>query len=272
MPVNPGSTTGLLLRDSHLSVMRRVIGALLLREMLTRYGRNNIGFLWLFVEPTIFVAIVVIVRSFVKSVGVTLSIPVVAFALTGWISMLLWRNMASRCIGAHKSNMSLLYHQPVTMLDVYIARVTLEFLSITTALVVLGVLFYLAGLSPAPENMLQVFCAWMLFAWFGIALGWTIGGLSEKSTLVVIIWRPMSFVLMICSGIFYLADSLPHNIREVALWLPMLHALEFLREGWFGSLFQAHYDLFYLIICNLVLTFSGLVLVRQIGTDLADDD
>ncbi|MFN5779339.1 MAG: capsule polysaccharide export ABC transporter permease, partial [Novosphingobium sp.] len=35
-------------------VQRRVIGALLLREMLTRYGRNNIGFLWLFVEPMLF--------------------------------------------------------------------------------------------------------------------------------------------------------------------------------------------------------------------------
>jgi ABC-type polysaccharide/polyol phosphate export permease len=31
-----------------------VLGALLIRELLTRYGRHNIGFLWLFVEPMIF--------------------------------------------------------------------------------------------------------------------------------------------------------------------------------------------------------------------------
>lgn len=32
-------------------IQKRVIGALLMREIITRYGRNNISFLWLFVEP-----------------------------------------------------------------------------------------------------------------------------------------------------------------------------------------------------------------------------
>ena len=32
----------------------RVLGALLIREVITRYGRHNIGFLWLFVEPMLF--------------------------------------------------------------------------------------------------------------------------------------------------------------------------------------------------------------------------
>ena len=36
------------------TIQLRVIWALLLRESLTRYGRHNIGFLWLFVEPMLF--------------------------------------------------------------------------------------------------------------------------------------------------------------------------------------------------------------------------
>ena len=32
-------------------IQRRVVWALTLREILTRYGRHNIGFLWLFAEP-----------------------------------------------------------------------------------------------------------------------------------------------------------------------------------------------------------------------------
>ena len=35
-------------------IQLRVIGALLIRESLTRYGRHNIGFLWLFAEPMFF--------------------------------------------------------------------------------------------------------------------------------------------------------------------------------------------------------------------------
>src|SRR4051795_5789965 len=99
MPSNEfAAPTGALLRDSSWMINRRVIGALLLREMLTRYGRNNIGFLWLFVEPMLFTFIVVAIRSFLRPISG--DIPMVAFAITGWPSMMLWRNMPGRLIGA----------------------------------------------------------------------------------------------------------------------------------------------------------------------------
>jgi ABC-type polysaccharide/polyol phosphate export permease len=37
-----------------IAVQNRVWGALFLREIQTRYGRRNIGFAWLFLEPLIF--------------------------------------------------------------------------------------------------------------------------------------------------------------------------------------------------------------------------
>jgi hypothetical protein len=37
-----------------LQTQLRVLYALLARELLTRYGRHNIGFVWLFAEPMLF--------------------------------------------------------------------------------------------------------------------------------------------------------------------------------------------------------------------------
>ena len=37
-----------------LRIQQRVIWALLMREIITRYGRHNIGFMWMFVEPMLF--------------------------------------------------------------------------------------------------------------------------------------------------------------------------------------------------------------------------
>jgi ABC-type polysaccharide/polyol phosphate export permease len=250
--------------------MRRVIGALLLRELFTRYGRNNIGFLWVFVEPMLVVAVMVGFRVLMKSAGYTLTIPIVAFALTGWTSMLLWRQMPSRCIGALKSSLSLLYHKPVTITDVFIARVILEFCAYTTVFVVLAIVSYAMGWVPAPEDALQMLWGWLLFGWFAVGLGWTVGGLSEKSATVEYVWRALSLILMFSSGVFFLAESIPPYLRDILLWLPMLNMVEYLREGWFGSLFNAHYDIFYVVCWNLVLTFSGLSLVRQVGTDLTE--
>lgn len=47
-----------------LAIQRRVIGALLMREIITRYGRNNIGFLWLFVEPLLMTFVIVLMWKF----------------------------------------------------------------------------------------------------------------------------------------------------------------------------------------------------------------
>lgn len=82
-----------------LRVNQRILGALLVREMLTRYGRHNIGFLWLFVEPMLFTLGVTALWTATKSVHGS-DLPIVAFALTGYSSVLLWRNMPGRCIGA----------------------------------------------------------------------------------------------------------------------------------------------------------------------------
>lgn len=78
-------------------VQQRIVVALLMREILTRFGRHNIGFLWLFVEPMLFTLGVTALWTATKSVHGS-NLPIVAFALTGYSSVLLWRNMPSRCI------------------------------------------------------------------------------------------------------------------------------------------------------------------------------
>lgn len=270
MPSSAEAKAGALLKDSAWSIHRRVIGALLVRELLTRYGRNNIGFLWLFVEPAGFVLIVTIIWSAVRSIHGS-DLPIVAFAITGYTSLLAWRNTASRCIGAVRSNKALLFHRQVTILDIFTARILLELIAISTVLTGLSLAFYAFGWLELPEDALQVVSAWTLLAWFAAGLGLTIGGLSEKAEVVGRFWHPFSYVLMTMSGVAFIVDALPPAAREHALWMPMLNAVEYLREGWFGSAMRAHYDLPYLIGFNVALTLFGLILVRQIGFDSSDE-
>lgn len=266
-----GHDTGVLLKDSPWTITRRVVGALLIRELLTRYGRSNIGFLWLFVEPMLFTVIVSAVWSATRSIHGS-TIPIVAFALTGYSSLLLWRNMPGRCIGAVHSNRTLLYHRQVKILDVFAARILLEVLAVSGSLVVLALAFSAMGVLSLPENSLQVFGGWVLLAWFATGLGLTIGGLSEKFDVVKKLWGPFTYVLLPFAGTAYIVDILPPAMQQIVVWLPMLNAVEYLREGWFGSVMHGHYDIPYLMLCNLALTFVGLSLVRQIGTDTATEE
>ena len=262
--------TGILLKSTPWKVQRRVLSALVMRELLTRYGRNNIGFLWLFLEPMLFTLAITVFWAATRSIHGS-SIPITAFALTGYSSVLLWRNMVSRCINAIETNTSLLYHRQVTVTDVYFARIILEFLAISTSFVALGFILFMMDWMKPPEDALHVLGGWLALSWFAAALALTIGGIAEKVTIVGKLWPPFAFILFAFSGVAFLVDTLPPGVQSAVLWLPMVSGLEYMRDGWFGSSFRAHYDMEYVLIVNLLATFAGLSLVRQIGLDASEE-
>ncbi|WP_313330404.1 ABC transporter permease [Sphingobium yanoikuyae] len=245
-------------------VQRRVLGALLLREVLTRFGRRNLGFLWIFVEPMMFTLGVTAMWNFMKATHGS-NLPITAFAVTGYSSVLLWRNMPARCIHALQPNQALLYHRHVRIIDIFLARLLLEAGGATTSFILLASFFTFIGWIDLPEDILQVFSGWLMLAWFGASSAITLGILSEEYELVDKLWHPASYLLFPLSGAAFLVDALPAEGQKYILALPMVHGLEYLREGYFGSKIHAHYDLGYMAAINSCLTLIGLLAVKKIG-------
>lgn len=247
-----------------LAVQRRVVGALMMREVITRFGRYNLGALWLIGEPMIFT---LGVAALWTAAGLSRSsaIPIVAFAITGYSSVLMWRNTVGRCASAIQSNFSLLFHRNVKVIDVMLARILLEIAGATGSFMVLVLFFVGIEWIEPPQDLLPVLFGWLMLAWFGLALSLTIGAATAYSPLVDRVWQPMSYLLFPLSGAAFMVDWLPPNAREVILWLPMVHSVEYIREGYFGAVATYHYDMGYMGTCNLMLTLVGLWLVRDAG-------
>jgi ABC-type polysaccharide/polyol phosphate export permease len=258
---NGGRRSGLA---ESFSIQRRVIGALLMREVLTRYGRHNVGFLWLFVEPMMFTLGVTALWTALKSVHGS-SIPITAFALTGYSSVLLWRNMPNRCIGAIQPNLALMYHRNVRIIDVFLSRLILEAAGASISFLLLSVVFIALGWVNMPEDMLLVLVGWFMLAWFGMALAILLAAFAEEYEAIDKLWHPASYLLFPLSGAAFLVDALPLQAQNFVLYLPMVHAVECLRDGFFGSQMNPHYDLWYMAVINLVLTFFGLLQTYRIS-------
>jgi len=246
------------------AIQRRVIWALILREILTRYGRHNIGFLWLFAEPMLFTLGVTAIWTAAKAVHGS-NLPIVAFAITGYSSVLLWRNMPSRCVGAIAPNLGLLYHRNVRPFDIYVARLILEAAGAGMSFVFLVLFFHFIGLLDLPEDVLQVAAGWLMIAWFGMGLALFVGALSQFSETVEKLWHPTAYLLFPLSGAAFLVDALPLEAQRYVLLLPMVHGVEFLREGYFGSQVTAHYDIGYMAAWNTLLTLLGLAQTRKLS-------
>ncbi len=247
-----------------LKTERRVIFALLLREIITRYGRHNIGFLWLFVEPMLFTLSVTLLWAGLKLNHVS-TLPITAFAVTGYSSILLWRNMPGRLIGCVGPNLALMYHRQVKVIDVFIARLLLEFMGATISFIALTIIFTTFNWMTWPEDLLKVTIGWLLLAWFGGSLAILLGAFAEEYEIIEKLWHPLAYMIMPLSGAGFIVDSLPKVGQEYILYLPMINAVEYLREGFFGSAVTSHYDIAYMVTANSIMTAIGLSKTRLIS-------
>ncbi len=232
-----------------------------MREIITRYGRDNLGFLWLFVEPMIFTLGVAALWT-ASGMQHGSSLPIVAFAITGYSSVLLWRNCVSRCCMAIQSNLNLLYHRNVRILDIFLTRIVLEISGATISFTLLCLVFVWADWMQAPVDPLKVLAGLGMLAWFGFSLALVIGAGTAYSDVAEKLWHPASYLLFPMSGAAFMVDWLPSAMQQTVLLLPMVHGVELLRDGYFGNAVRTHYDIGYMSLACMALTICGLYLAR----------
>lgn len=247
-----------------LKIQARVVGALLLREVITRYGRHGIGVLWLVVEPMMF-TLGVAALWYLAKLHVYSSIPIIAFAITGYSSVLVWRNATNRCSNAIKVNLGLMYHRNVKAVDILLARVLLEIAGGTASICILTIFFAFIGAMDWPADILMVIFGWLLLSWFAVAMGMIVGAITENSETFERVWHILTYLLFPLSGAVYMVHWLPTAVQKTVLMLPMVHGVEILRHGYFGQLVPTYEDPAYFALINLILTLIGLFLARQAG-------
>jgi ABC-type polysaccharide/polyol phosphate export permease len=247
-----------------LATQRRVIFALLMREVITRFGRENLGVLWLVGEPMIFTLGVATLWA-AAGLNHGSAIPIVAFAVTGYSSVLMWRNATGRCSSAVQQNRQLLFHRNVQVIDVLLTRILLEIGGATASFIALSLIFIFIGWMPMPSDPLLVIEGWLMLAWFGASLALLIGAGTAFSETVERLWHPAAYLLFPMSGAAFMVEWLPAKLQSVVLLLPMVHGVELVREGYFGGIVRTHYNLPYMAMCCLILSLAGLYVAREAG-------
>jgi len=248
----------------------RVIHALMIRELTTRYGRDNIGFLWIMVEPLLFAGLVALIWHFMygetkHGVGIT------AFIVTGYIPITLFRHGVARSVAIFTANSSILYHRQVKILDFIVVRLLIELLGGMMAFVFIAGVLMVFDQFPVPTDIGLTIAGWMIYAFFSFSICLIIAPLSEMSEVVEKFVPVTTYVMIPFSGLFTLAEWLTPTMREYLMWSPFVSGMEMLRKGIWGDQITAYYYPWYTISCSVVATMIGLVLCRRVRRTLAVD-
>jgi capsular polysaccharide transport system permease protein len=246
-----------------LFVQVRVVRALILREVMTRYGRHNIGFAWIFAENLLFTSAVV--SFWLATHGTNIrGLSIISFSVLGYSMVLLWRNCVNRVIKAVEPNKSLLYHRQVKVLDIYVARISLELIASTGSFMFVYFLLLSFGFLDWPQSPHLFVGGWFSLLAVAGSIALVVGPWSEISELLDRVWHILTYILFPLSGAFLVVDWVPPAGQNFLFWIPLVHSAEMIRSGYYGASYHAHYDLVYVCVFVCVAVCLGMLLIRQV--------
>lgn len=246
----------------------RLLGALIMREMATRFGRQGLGFAWLVGEPLIFCFGVIILWSMTKP-PYEHGVAVAPFVMTGYMSLIMVRHMISQLTTAIQSNKGLLYHRQIKPTHIILARIILEFGGNTIALIIVYSALLLLGQISLPHDYLLLYGGWVLFTLNGVGIALILAGLTMFFEIFERLNSLIGYLMIPLSGAFFMVAWMPENVRHLYLMVPMVHGVEMLRAGVFGDSVKTYYDWFYPAAAGAGMSILGLLMISA-GRDRVD--
>jgi capsular polysaccharide transport system permease protein len=227
-----------------ISVQIRCLRALMIREMMMRYGRNSLGFIWVFIEPMLLCVGVMILWSLSRD-PFEHGVPIVAFVFTGYMPLTLWRHITNKSVRVFRGNSNLLYHRHVTLLDVFFTGVVLEFAGTTTALFLVGATLVAIGAIDPPHDIGLVVGGWMLMGLLATGFASGLAILTDCFEIAEKFIPPVQYLMIPLCGFVFMVSWLPTSAQHLALYIPTVHCYEMIRSGFFGGTVDAYYSPWY---------------------------
>jgi capsular polysaccharide transport system permease protein len=238
----------------------RIIGALMMREMTTRFGREGLGFAWVIGEPLLFCLGVLVLWTIIKP-SYEHGLRIGPLVMTGYMCLLLLRHQIQFSLSALEANIGLLYHRRIGIMHIFFARSLLEFAGATAAFVIVYVVLLALRQVELPHDWLLLYGGWITMAWcsFGVAL--IFAGLAIRYDLMERLVPVLSYSMIPLSGAFFMVGWIPAQYRDAYLLVPLPHGIEMVRAAVFGEFVHTYYDPVYAWISGSVMVILGMILL-----------
>lgn len=251
-----------------LAVQGAVVKALLMRDLQARFGRHNIGYLWVICEPLMLASVITVLHTLATHGERSHGIAPFTFILTGYCLFMVFRSATTRSDGVLRASEALLYHRMISPLDIMLAQAILDFLAAISALILLESMGIVLGLSEFPARPIYLIGAVILLGWFAFSISLLVATYSYRSPLVERLVHPLTYFTGPLSGAMFSMSFLPSSVRGYMAWNPMMSIFEMARYGQFQHASEIWIYTSYVIAVTAFLTFWGLIEIRRVRREI----
>ena len=241
----------------------RVLVALMLRDLKSRFFGSVFGHLVVIAWPLSHVLILLIVNIAAGRLVPYGDSGALWFA-TGVVPFMAFSYIARFMMLGIVFNKPLLVFPQVKITDILFARAVLEILNAGLVIVILCVMFWVYGINFVPIYPVQAFFALGACMLLGLGFGFV-------HSIIAVGFRPwitgyalLNIIMWITSGVFFVAHSLPEPIRYLESFNPIVQGIEWMRSAYYEGYGSGFLDKEYLIGFSLFSICLGLLLERFI--------
>ena len=215
-----------------LAVSLRVIWAVMLRDLRTRFFNHGLGYLVALAFPLGHCLILLGVWTLLGRPAPYGDSAVVFFG-TALAPFMSWLYMSRYIMLSLLMNRPLLAFPAVKLLDIVFGRAALETLGSCAMVAVLAGLGVIWGLDIAPRDIVEMTLALGVALLMGLGFGLVSALLALAMPAWVTIYVLLQVVLYFASGIIFFPPALPEWARALLSWVPTLHLVEWMRVAYF---------------------------------------
>jgi capsular polysaccharide transport system permease protein len=240
---------------------RRVLLALMLRNMRTRFFGNGLGYLVAIGWPFSHILILVTVWTFMGRAAPYGDSPAL-FLATGVVPFMVFSYLARMTMLSIMRCRPLLAFPEVKVLDVILASTLLEVIAVSCATIAILAIGWFVGIDVMPRDPVQVASA------FGatVLLGFGFGVFNGTIALAFPAWFTgyslITVLLWLSAGVLFVPDALPGVFREAAAYQPVLQVVEWTRSGYYEGYGDLVLNRPYTLEFGVTAVFFGLLLER----------
>jgi capsular polysaccharide transport system permease protein len=264
MTMNAQARGNVMVVQQALAAQGRVIYALVLRDVRTRFFGNGLGFVAMSVGWPLVHIIGLLTAYTLLGRTAPVGDSLLLFFSTGLMPFMTYSYLSRWMMSGFVMNKPLLAFPIVSVTDIVLARALLETIGSILMAVVLCAILASLGVDFVPRDIPQACYAWGAAILFGIGMG-TINSIFAMAFHGWLIgYALVIVVLYVSSGILFVVDTVPEPYRTWLAFNPVLHAVSWMRSAYYPGYGAITLDKSYLLGWALYSIFAGFLLERLI--------
>jgi capsular polysaccharide transport system permease protein len=235
----------------------RIIWAVMLVDMKTRFGSSILSYLVAIAWPLSHMAFTMVGFLLANKIAAIGDDPAV-FAGAGMLPYILCIYPARLSPATLFQNKALLNLQVVKPMHLLLARFTLEALSAIVVCIIFYVTLLMLGVSFMPLDPTMAVGAVLASVYLGVGLGATLCALGAIMGHFVNVFAALvALALYLVSGCLVPYAMMPRVLQVIADYNPIYHCVDWLRASYFlGG--EANYSASYVLLCGTFALCIGL--------------